>query len=165
MIPFLKEFFVKQFRLGSETGPLFTSGTGSPEGAVTAPIGSTYSRTDGGTNTTEYTKESGTGNTGWVARSNAAGGGGGAQGVIVPMNFGASFTDKVSVTVTGLTWVDTTKPITAQVMTPSGSDPDEIYLLNFDLVVSNVSNGVGFKLTLYSRSKARGTYNVHCVGQ
>lgn len=53
-----------------------TSGTGSPEGAVTAPVGSIFSRTDGGTNTTIYRKESGTGNTGWVAVSNAGGGGG-----------------------------------------------------------------------------------------
>ena len=57
-----------------------TSGTGSPEGAVTAPVGSIYSRTDGGTNTTIYRKESGTGNTGWVAVSNAGGGGGISDG-------------------------------------------------------------------------------------
>jgi hypothetical protein len=44
-----------------------TSGSGSPEGVVTAPVGTTYHRTDGGTGTTVYIKESGTGNTGWVA--------------------------------------------------------------------------------------------------
>lgn len=43
-------------------------GAGSPEGAVTAPIGSLYTRTDGGANTTLYVKESGAGNTGWVAK-------------------------------------------------------------------------------------------------
>lgn len=43
-------------------------GSGSPEGAATAPIGSFYSRTDGGANTSFYVKESGTGNTGWVAK-------------------------------------------------------------------------------------------------
>lgn len=42
-------------------------GTGTPEGSVTAPVGSIYLRTDGGTGTTFYVKESGTGNTGWVA--------------------------------------------------------------------------------------------------
>ena len=36
------------------------SGTGSPEGVITAPVGSTYSRTDGGSGTTLYIKESGT---------------------------------------------------------------------------------------------------------
>lgn len=43
-------------------------GSGSPEGVVTAPIGTYYSRTDGGTGTSLYVKESGTGNTGWVAK-------------------------------------------------------------------------------------------------
>lgn len=58
------------------SGVFITSGTGSPESAVTAPVGSIYTRTDGGANTTLYRKESGTGNTGWVAVSNAGGGGG-----------------------------------------------------------------------------------------
>jgi len=44
------------------------SGAGSPEGAVVAPIGRLYVRTDGGANTTLYVKESGTGDTGWVAK-------------------------------------------------------------------------------------------------
>lgn len=46
----------------------FTSGAGTPEGVVTAPVGSLYTRTNGGANTTLYIKESGTGNTGWVAK-------------------------------------------------------------------------------------------------
>jgi len=46
----------------------FIFGTGSPESTYTAPVGSMYRRTDGGTNTTLYVKESGTGNTGWVAK-------------------------------------------------------------------------------------------------
>lgn len=44
------------------------NGTGSPEGVVTASIGALYTRTDGGAGTTLYVKESGTGNTGWVAK-------------------------------------------------------------------------------------------------
>ena len=47
---------------------IWTSGTGTPEAAVTAPIGSLFTRTDGGTSTTLYIKESGAGNTGWVAK-------------------------------------------------------------------------------------------------
>jgi len=43
-------------------------GTGTPEGAVTGGIGSTFQRTDGGAGTSFYVKESGTGNTGWVAK-------------------------------------------------------------------------------------------------
>lgn len=55
-------------RQGSSTGPLWTSGSGTPEAAVTAPVGSLFSRTDGGASTSFYVKESGSGNTGWVAK-------------------------------------------------------------------------------------------------
>lgn len=44
------------------------TGTGSPETVVAATIGSLYSRTDGGGSTTLYVKESGAGNTGWIAK-------------------------------------------------------------------------------------------------
>jgi lysophospholipase L1-like esterase len=43
-------------------------GTGSPEGVVTAGVGTIYLRSDGGAGTTLYIKESGAGNTGWVAK-------------------------------------------------------------------------------------------------
>ena len=52
-------------RIGTIT---IATGTGSPEGVVTANVGSQFMRTDGGANTTLYIKESGTGNTGWVAK-------------------------------------------------------------------------------------------------
>jgi hypothetical protein len=45
-----------------------TAGNGSPEGVVTANKGSTYRRFDGGAATCFYVKESGIGNTGWVAK-------------------------------------------------------------------------------------------------
>lgn len=44
------------------------SGSGSPIGVVSAGIGSTYHRTDGGAATSFYVKESGIGNSGWVAK-------------------------------------------------------------------------------------------------
>lgn len=47
-------------------GPLY--GNGTPEAAIAAPVGSLYLRRDGGTTTTLYVKETGTGNTGWVAK-------------------------------------------------------------------------------------------------
>ena len=50
------------------SGPKVMSGAGSPEGVVTAVVGSLYTRTDGGAGTTLYVKETGTGNTGWVAK-------------------------------------------------------------------------------------------------
>jgi hypothetical protein len=41
---------------------------GSPEGVVTAPVGSIAHRSGGGAGTSVYVKETGTGNTGWVAK-------------------------------------------------------------------------------------------------
>lgn len=55
------------FRPGDGT-VRWTTGAGSPEGSLTAVVGSMYTRTDGGSSTTLYIKESGTGNTGWVAK-------------------------------------------------------------------------------------------------
>lgn len=52
----------------SGTAATWTSGTGSPESVKTAPVGSLYTRTDGGASTTLYVKESGAGNTGWIAK-------------------------------------------------------------------------------------------------
>lgn len=43
-------------------------GAGDPEAAITAPIGSVFYRNDGGAGTVLNIKESGTGNTGWVAK-------------------------------------------------------------------------------------------------
>lgn len=42
-------------------------GFGTPEGVITAGIGSIFQRLDGGAGTTLYVKESGTGATGWIA--------------------------------------------------------------------------------------------------
>jgi parallel beta-helix repeat protein len=44
------------------------AGLGSPEGKVAAPVSSHFHRTDGAAGTCLYVKESGTGNTGWVAK-------------------------------------------------------------------------------------------------
>lgn len=66
-----------------------SAGTGSPEGVLAANVGSEYHRTDGGASTTLYVKESGSGNTGWVAY----GGGGGtvtSVGLSAPAEFSVS---------------------------------------------------------------------------
>jgi len=52
----------------SLNGIKWSTGSGSPEGVITAPVGSFFSRTDGGSGTSFYVKESGSGNTGWVAK-------------------------------------------------------------------------------------------------
>jgi hypothetical protein len=65
------------FTAGGGTGSLFFGlgtvrgiygGAGAPEGVVTASPGSMYLNQSGGGGTTLYIKESGTGNTGWVAK-------------------------------------------------------------------------------------------------
>lgn len=63
---FLNGLLTNILQFGSAAGPTDQSGTGSPEGVVTAVVGSTFRRSDGGANTTLYIKESGSGNTGWV---------------------------------------------------------------------------------------------------
>jgi hypothetical protein len=72
------------------SGVLLITGTGSPEGVVTAPVSSEFHRTDGGANSSVYRKESGAGNTGWVPVSNA-GGGGSVAFSTVDINFGAGW--------------------------------------------------------------------------
>jgi hypothetical protein len=52
----------------ASTGITWSACAGSPEGAVTAQPGSIYSDTNGGSGATLYVKESGTGNTGWIAK-------------------------------------------------------------------------------------------------
>jgi hypothetical protein len=55
-------------RLTLGGGGVLISGTGDPNGAFFASVGALFLRTDGGASTTLYVKESGTGNTGWVAK-------------------------------------------------------------------------------------------------
>jgi hypothetical protein len=47
-------------------GPRQMAGTGSPEGVVTAPVGSTWIDTNATTGAIRWIKASGTGNTGWI---------------------------------------------------------------------------------------------------
>jgi hypothetical protein len=63
-----KDVFGVRYRPGSG-GPIWTSGTGSPEGVVAAPVGSLYTREDGIPGATLYAKELGAaGATGWAAK-------------------------------------------------------------------------------------------------
>jgi hypothetical protein len=55
--------------------PYFSAGTGTPEAVVTAPPGSVFMRKDGASGTVLYVKETGTGNTGWIAYSAGSGAG------------------------------------------------------------------------------------------
>lgn len=66
-------------RMGTVTTPFYFAaagyvsefehfGAGTPEGAIVAPVGSRWWRSDGGAGTSMYVKETGTGNTGWVGK-------------------------------------------------------------------------------------------------
>ena len=54
--------------IGGRGFPGSYQGQGSPEGVVTAAVGSMYSRSDGSAGSSIYIKESGTGATGWTAK-------------------------------------------------------------------------------------------------
>lgn len=66
----VRKLWVEISRSANAGGVL--SGTGTPEGVVTADVGTVYRRTDGAAGTTLYVKESGAGNTGWRAFGQAA---------------------------------------------------------------------------------------------
>ena len=70
-LPVIRGYFGDELRLGN--GPSSSArwmrwGNGTPEAVVTGNVGSLFLRFDGGANTTLYIKETGTGNTGWVAK-------------------------------------------------------------------------------------------------
>lgn len=64
----VRQGFIQQIRPGTFGVAIWTSGAGTPEGNVTAPVGSLYTDNAGGAGTVLYIKESGSGNTGWVAK-------------------------------------------------------------------------------------------------
>lgn len=54
---------------GESDAPEWIWGTGSPEGVIVGTIADVFQRTDGGSSTTLYVKESGVNtNTGWIAK-------------------------------------------------------------------------------------------------
>lgn len=78
---------------GDGEGVRVFTGIGSPEGAITAGIGSLYLRSDGAVGTSFYKKTSGTGNTGWTADSSltlpltVANGGTGADNSLIAQGY------------------------------------------------------------------------------
>lgn len=51
----------------TKSAALWLEGTSSPEGSITAPVGSIYIRTDGAAGGVFFVKTTGSGNTGWTA--------------------------------------------------------------------------------------------------
>jgi hypothetical protein len=65
ILPYNGETFSLQNNYGG--GLIDAAGTGSPDAVLTAAIGSTFRRRDGIAGASFYVKQTGTGNTGWVA--------------------------------------------------------------------------------------------------
>ena len=82
----------------------------------------------------------------------------------VTADFGAGWSDKAQTVVTGQTWVTANSELAAQVLTPSGTDPDEMYLLGMRVEISDIVAGTGFTVTVYSEAEASGTYSVMVTG-
>jgi hypothetical protein len=101
------------------------SGTGSPESVVSAPVGSIFMRTDGGTNTSVYRKETGSGNTGWIAIANGAGGTPGGTNGQVQYNNSGSF-GGISTTGSGNVVLATSPTL----VTPALGTPSALVLTN-----------------------------------
>lgn len=89
--------FTQGARVGSTSSyAVMTAGTGSPESSITAPIGSVYFRLDGSSSTSMYVKESGAGNTGWIAY-----GAPGSVSFAIAAVLAAATTDVLTAKVTG----------------------------------------------------------------
>lgn len=97
----------------------------------------------------------------WVPTTPSSGG---ANTVRVTAAFGASFTDKAQTVVTGEAWVGLTSCLSGLVVAPTGVDPDEIRLLDFQVVISDLVAGDGFTVTVYSEPEAKGNYEVMVIG-
>lgn len=97
-------------RFNTLGGPYISSGSATPEGNITAPVGSVYMRTGGGASTTFYVKETGSGNTGWIAYG-AAGGGGSLttdENILAAdttMTTAGTFYDGATLTLAAGTWI------------------------------------------------------------
>lgn len=139
---FFSELFAPLLRVGTETGPLIASGAGTPEAAVTAPVGSLFLRNDGGTGTTVYRKESGAGNTGWVATSNA---GGGSSLLVENVQSGTTYTYAAT---------DIDKMVTA-----TGANPTFTIPLN-----AAVAFAIGTQFTTRHSGTGRKTVNIPGAG-
>lgn len=117
-------------------------GSGTPESVVTADVGSTWRRTDGGANTTLYVKESGSGNTGWVAYGAPSGGGvsDGDKGDISVTSSGATWTIDNDVVTNAKAANMAASTIKARV-TGSTGDPEDATLSQVLDLVGSAANG------------------------
>jgi hypothetical protein len=94
------------------------------------------------------------------------GGSGSANVVEVSLSLGTGMGLYYSTTVTGQAWVTATSVIACSMFgtTADGQTPETIAVAGMIPTVSDLSNGVGFNLNLYSPNGATGTVRAHCTG-
>ena len=80
---------------------------------------------------------------------------------LASVDFGASFTDRATLVVTGLTWVTASSNIVAQILT---TNVDEAQLLGMSVTISDIVAGTGYTVTIYSNAEAKGVYSVMTIG-
>ena len=83
--------------------------------------------------------------------------------VAVTVDFGASFTHFAQTVVTGQAWVASGSYIVAMPQAAAGQ-VEETALMSFQPVISDLSVGNGFTLSVYTPIEAKGTYTFNCVG-
>jgi hypothetical protein len=132
------------YRFGDDTTPSWTVGAGTPEGVVSAPVGSMFSRTDGGTDTSMYRKEVGTDATGWVAltsggppHDDAVDSVDGRTGAITLSDL---YVDITGDNMTGNLGLGVPSP-PARLSLPESTDPTDGILFGADLAIHKVAEG------------------------
>jgi hypothetical protein len=128
------------------------SGTGSPEGTISARIGSLYLQTDGGQNQVFWYKETGTGTTGWVAVGGAPiiFGAGDAGTVATALFLGAGYIGSASATEIAIpmTRAGTIRNLRINVVTAGVDAQNVVYTVR--------KNGVDTTLTVTAANAAAG---------
>lgn len=147
-----------QWDINGTGSSIDTAGSGSPEGVVTAAVGSVYRRWDGGSTTTLYLKTSGSGNTGWSAVSGTTG----AKTVALPLY---RFPD--SVDGTGCAYINTNDVTARTFMRPrfSAAGATNANFATFScLVPSDLNTSVDLtatiKVSLVAGDTSASTYTV-----
>lgn len=119
-----------QIQNGGVPTDCWWSGNGSPNGVVTAAVGSFYAQLDGGAGTSWWFKESGAGNTGWLKRSDFTGSTGIFTGLnVIGLSAGSIVCTDGSKNLatsgcpggSGVTSIATTSPITGGTITTTGT--------------------------------------------
>lgn len=101
----------------------------------------------------QYAREDGT----WTVVTAGAG-----NKILVPISF--AFDQYKASNAVSVAWASTTSPPVLTIITPTGMDPDEMMLYDFQAHVSDIVDGASFTITVYTNTGYSGDLNVMCVG-